>query len=73
MRNQLELEGGTKAFYSSKEWAESILSGDSDQTDLFRELERSQSSWENVMEEAASSFLFKYFSRAFPTSDTMYV
>jgi len=25
MRNQLELEGGTKAFYSSKEWAESIL------------------------------------------------
>ena len=25
MRNQLELKGGTKAFYSSKEWAESIL------------------------------------------------
>ncbi len=25
MRNQLKLKGGTKAFYSSKEWAESIL------------------------------------------------
>jgi hypothetical protein len=24
MRNQLELEGGTKAFYSSEEWAESV-------------------------------------------------
>jgi hypothetical protein len=52
---------GNEAFVfagkTAVEWAEAILSGTSDQTDLFRELERSQSSWENVMEEAASSFL----------------
>ena len=25
MRNQLKLPGGTKAFYSSEEWAKSVL------------------------------------------------